>query len=277
MFKKQPSIEHEYMNYNSDDVIGKHAPKTSFLTTVIRILTVLILLGVLVIGAVFGYRFLQNDDVEKKPLSIPEKTVHVTKEEKMYTQDEMQAIMQMMMQNLEKNQEKEPTETTESQTPKNKKAEDALIASLKGMEADFMEDLDLSAELNETDSTKEITKSNDDKNVNNYNKVLVKKSTSPYGRVDELSLEIGKIVKKMEEKKSTRKSAYTKSITKEVSTRKNAMRIIIVKKGDTLSQIAKRAYGSALAYDKLYSANPDLAKNPNHIFVGQRLRIPLTK
>lgn len=277
MFKKQPSIEHEYMNYNSDDVIGEHAPKTSFLTTVIRILTVLILLGVLVIGAVFGYRFLQNDDVEKKPLSIPEKTVHVTKEEKMYTQDEMQAIMQMMMQNLEKNQEKEPAETAESQTPKNKKAEDALIASLKGMEADFMEDLDLSAELNETDSTKEITKSNDDKNVNNYNKVLVKKSTSPYDRVDELSLEIGKIVKEMEEKKSARKSAYTKSITKEVSTRKNAMRIIIVKKGDTLSQIAKRAYGSALAYDKLYSANPDLAKNPNHIFVGQRLRIPLTK
>ncbi|RUM69524.1 MAG: hypothetical protein DSZ07_04455 [Sulfurovum sp.] len=52
------------------------------------------------------------------------------------------------------------------------------------------------------------------------------------------------------------------------------MRIIIVKKGDTLSKIAKKAYGSIDAYPKIFMANPEIIKNPNEIFVGQRLRIP---
>ncbi len=281
MFKKQPSIEHEYMQYKTDDVIGEHAPKTSFLSTIIRILTIFVLLGVLVIGGIFGYRFLQDDRsvkvVETKPESNPTPVVKVTKEQKMYTQDEMQAIMQMMMQNIEKQPKVESTETTADVNTQSKEAEDSLIASLENMEADFMEDINLATEINETDSTKEITQSSSDEPVDTYNKVLVKKTTSPYDKVDELSLEIGRLVKEMEEKKSAKKSAYTQSITKEVSTRKDAMRIIIVKKGDTLSKIAKRAYGSAMAYDKLYSANPDLAKNPNHIYVGQRLRIPLAE
>jgi len=281
MFKKKPSIEHEYMQYNSDDVIGEHAPKTSFLSTIIRLLTILILLGILIIGGVFGYRYLQDDRsvkvVDTKPEPTPTPIVKVTKEQKMYTQDEMQAIMQMMMQNLEKQPKVESTKTTVEENTQSKEAEDLLIASLENMEADFMEDIHLATEINETDSTKEITQSSSDKPVDNYNKVVVDKTTSPYDKVDALSLEIGRLVKEMEDKKSTKKSTYTQSITKEVRTRKDAMRIIIVKKGDTLSKIAKRAYGSALAYDRLYSENPDLAKNPNRIYVGQRLRIPLAE
>lgn len=279
MFKKQSSIEHEYMNYNADDVIGEHAPKASFLVTIIRILTVLILLGVLVIGIVFGYKFLTDGDSEKKPLLMtkPEKILPVTKEQKMFTQDEMQAIIQMMMRNIKENQVKEPPKTKKSKAPQNREAEDALIASLKSTEADSIEDRDLNAKIDETDSTKEITTSNDDENVDDYNKVVVEKNTVPHNKVDELSLEIRRVVEEMKQKKSSDQSIYTKSITKEVSTRKNAMRIIIVEQGDTLSKIAKRAYGSALAYDKLYKENPGLAKNPNRIYVGQRLRIPLEK
>ena len=67
---------------------------------------------------------------------------------------------------------------------------------------------------------------------------------------------------------------YSTSIKKEVVTRTNEMRVIIVQKGDTLSRIAKRAYGNYNAYPKIFSANPEVIKNPNQIFVGQRLRIP---
>jgi len=67
---------------------------------------------------------------------------------------------------------------------------------------------------------------------------------------------------------------YSTSIKREVATRTNEMRVIIVQKGDTLSRIAKRAYGNYNAYPKIFSANPEVIKNPNQIFVGQRLRIP---
>ncbi len=69
-------------------------------------------------------------------------------------------------------------------------------------------------------------------------------------------------------------SGYEQAIKEEINTRSNEMRIIIVKKGDTLSKIAKKAYGDFDAYTKILTANPEIVKNPNEIFVGQKLRIP---
>jgi nucleoid-associated protein YgaU len=47
-----------------------------------------------------------------------------------------------------------------------------------------------------------------------------------------------------------------------------------VKKGDTLSKIAKEFYGDASLYPKIFDANRDRLKNPDLIQVGQKLRIP---
>jgi nucleoid-associated protein YgaU len=44
--------------------------------------------------------------------------------------------------------------------------------------------------------------------------------------------------------------------------------------GDTLSKIAKRFYGDAAKYMKIFEANKDQLKDPNTIGVGQKLRIP---
>ncbi|MBS9780499.1 MAG: peptidoglycan-binding protein LysM [Moraxellaceae bacterium] len=46
-----------------------------------------------------------------------------------------------------------------------------------------------------------------------------------------------------------------------------------VKAGDTLSQIAKDFYGEP-DYMKIFEANKPLLKDPNKIYVGQKLRIP---
>jgi len=54
----------------------------------------------------------------------------------------------------------------------------------------------------------------------------------------------------------------------------NEMKIIIVQKGDTLSKLAKKAYGNYEDYTKIFAANPEIIQNPNQIFIGQRLRIP---
>lgn len=45
--------------------------------------------------------------------------------------------------------------------------------------------------------------------------------------------------------------------------------------GDTLGGIAKRYYGKASAYMKIFEANRDIIDDPNKIYPGQKIRIPL--
>ncbi|RZV37749.1 MAG: peptidoglycan-binding protein LysM [Chromatiales bacterium] len=45
--------------------------------------------------------------------------------------------------------------------------------------------------------------------------------------------------------------------------------------GDTLGGIAKRYYGKAGAYMKIFEANKDIISDPNKIYPGQKIRIPL--
>jgi nucleoid-associated protein YgaU len=47
-----------------------------------------------------------------------------------------------------------------------------------------------------------------------------------------------------------------------------------VKSGDSLSKIAKRAYGDANAWKKIFEANSNILKDPNKIYPGQKLKIP---
>lgn len=47
-----------------------------------------------------------------------------------------------------------------------------------------------------------------------------------------------------------------------------------IKSGDTLSKIAKRVYGDAMAYTKIFEANKGVIENPDKIYVGQKIRIP---
>ena len=47
-----------------------------------------------------------------------------------------------------------------------------------------------------------------------------------------------------------------------------------VKKGDSLSKIAKAHYGNAMKYPMIFDANKPMLKDPNKIYPGQVLRIP---
>ena len=48
----------------------------------------------------------------------------------------------------------------------------------------------------------------------------------------------------------------------------------VVVAGDSLSKIAKRYYGDANKWNRIYEANRDQIKNPDLIHPGQQLRIP---
>ena len=48
----------------------------------------------------------------------------------------------------------------------------------------------------------------------------------------------------------------------------------VVQKGDTLWKIADEYYGDGRLYTKIFEANRDVLKDPDHIKPGQELRIP---
>ena len=45
--------------------------------------------------------------------------------------------------------------------------------------------------------------------------------------------------------------------------------------GDTLGGIAKRFYGNASKYTRIHEANKELISDPNKIYPGQKIKIPL--
>ncbi|PTL85274.1 LysM peptidoglycan-binding domain-containing protein [Vitiosangium sp. GDMCC 1.1324] len=50
--------------------------------------------------------------------------------------------------------------------------------------------------------------------------------------------------------------------------------VYTVKSGDTLSKLAKDIYGDAKLYPKIFEINKDQLKDPDHIKVGQVLKLP---
>jgi len=53
-----------------------------------------------------------------------------------------------------------------------------------------------------------------------------------------------------------------------------ATKIYEVVSGDSLSKIAKREYGNANEWKRIYEANRDILKDPDKIYPGQKLKIP---
>jgi nucleoid-associated protein YgaU len=51
-------------------------------------------------------------------------------------------------------------------------------------------------------------------------------------------------------------------------------RTYTVKKGDSLSKIAKREYGDPQQWHRIFEANRDTVNDPDRIFPGQVLRLP---
>jgi len=48
-----------------------------------------------------------------------------------------------------------------------------------------------------------------------------------------------------------------------------------IQSGDTLSKLAKQYYGKARLYPRIFEANREVIKDPDKIYVGQKIRIPL--
>ncbi len=309
MFSKKKRIEDDFLLYGSGQERPKQAAESTTLSKLIQLLLVVVLLGAVGFMGLFGYRYMQQNKAgDTAPLPQPvtknmQSPVPVTPansvqpasaqnanapKQRMYTQEEMQEIVKMLMAQMQNSNAQQAQVGTPAQTavqqPQEQTAKapaskveqkDALVAALNLAEVDEIDDVEpeVSGKVKNADSVK-AKKVKNGKKVDHYNKVVVKKSANSYDDLANLSMQIGDIVNNMKTKKD-KSSNYTSSIKKEVSTRVAEMRVVVVKSGDTLSKIAKRAYGKAMDYPRILKANPDLIKNPNNIYVGQRLRVPM--
>lgn len=49
----------------------------------------------------------------------------------------------------------------------------------------------------------------------------------------------------------------------------------VIQSGDTLGGLAKKYYGNARDYPRIFEANREVIEDPDKIYVGQKIRIPL--
>ncbi len=283
-------LRDDYMKFSVD---GDSSSGGSFMSTVIKALVVLLLLlGVIVLGAI-GYKFLFKGEAKVtnslapiKPAvtnqtSVEQKVTNAVKaSSSSIKQEEIAAIVKSVLSQMKQPQQiKQPQQakqqtTTVQTTNTPAEVDDAeLLNNLQSTNVDSTknEDIDLSG-LDSVNSKKEVN-TKGKKQEDTFNKVIIKKeNVATKDDLAKLYAKLNTIMKKDQAK--AKKSSYTKMISGETKVRANAMRIIVVKKGDSLSKIAFRAYGDAMKYNKIYAANPDIIKNPNLIHVGQRLRVP---
>jgi len=119
--------------------------------------------------------------------------------------------------------------------------------------------------LNKQSTESKAISAKSSQKISNYNKVTLNKNTNKTN--NQVANLYGKNYR-------GKKSAYTKSTASEFETRRGEMRYYSVKDGDTLSNISIKVYGNAKYFNKIFEANPDILRNANLIYVGQKLRVP---
>jgi nucleoid-associated protein YgaU len=70
------------------------------------------------------------------------------------------------------------------------------------------------------------------------------------------------------------REAMERAAAKKDAASKKAAKTYVVKKGDSLSKIAKELLGDAARWPEIFEANKDQIKDPNLIYPGQEFRIP---
>jgi nucleoid-associated protein YgaU len=190
---------------------------------------------------------------------------------KKLTPEEMAQIAKLVAQELAKVQQQKGANSA----PKN--SEDAdLIKSLEAvdetLDAKTPELANIDKKAPETKAQKEVKEILE---RDTFNKVIVTNKKGGEDEFAKLTQEIDAILETEEVKKKEKSLAYKKELDQEAKRREKSLRFIVVRPGDTLSSIARRAYGRASAYKKIYEANPELLQNPNKISVGMKLRVPV--
>lgn len=289
MLKKDEYNQDEYNDYYRQEAEGAEIKSSGQQGSGKSKLILLLTLIALAVAGFFGFKMLSSSDsnsdeikIETQANEVDENKADTQKAKNVETQvasaiqesiksndamsaEEIAKVVALVMSQMNQQQSSEPTTESTDDIEDDTALMNALSQSNEESTEEY-EDM-----VTNTDTETEIK--SDAKKVDTYNKVTLQ-SEGGEDALSKLSDQINDVMEDDETTSSTPASTYTKSIEKEVSTRSNEMRIIIVKKGDTLGKIAQRAYGNVMEYKKIYKANPEILNRPDRIYVGQKLRIP---
>jgi nucleoid-associated protein YgaU len=69
-------------------------------------------------------------------------------------------------------------------------------------------------------------------------------------------------------------SMYSDAISRELDDKhKFKGKVVVVKKGDTLSSLAEKYYGDAMAFHKILKNNKNISEQSNTLYVGEKINI----
>ncbi len=264
----------EYFRFRVED-----DRKSDLFSLILKSLAILVLLLAVVVLALWGYKLLINTDKTIQHISQPvqQKVINqpvVQKQRKGLNKEELAIIIKTVLEQMQKEQLKEKNSPVKKTVEKSEDSE--LLKSLQNTKLDEIKTKKQKKEIKKSVRKKLAFKKIKQKIIKKeivYNAVVIdKKEVKSASDLARLYASINKISRN--KKRKILNSAYTKKIRKEIIIRKNSMRTIKVRKGDTLSSIALRAYGKSSLYNKIFEANPDLLANPNNLRVGQVLRVP---
>jgi len=244
-----------------------------FLNKIIKIGLTLVILGGLAILSLYLISFISTDEA-KASLPLSRQTMSAKEEEPprvVFSKNMLPKSIQLQKSNLQNIEQIKLNATDSGDNNENISQKDIaliveiIISQMKQTKKPSLEkQLALAQKSNQTRQSL--------KETNHYNKIIV--SNTILENRENKQVELKEQLNSIVYQRNNHLSGYEIAIKRELQVRSNEMRIIVVQKGDTLSKIAKKAYGNRDAYTKIFTANPEVLKNPNQIFVGQRLRIP---
>jgi len=278
-YSKKNNFTHDYYNTYTNSAYS-YESRRDYLKIILKVLLIILFLGFIFISFLFiskkiaisnelllikehiskvvNEKILDNDNREKELKNITKDTQE-SKKEKDLTQAEIANIIFMVMQKMD-------TQKGSSSASDDAYAQELLLQDVDKIENSNIAINNINLKKVAKDKKIDLSKSN------HYNKVVINSSKeSETDTLSKLSYELNSAINES----SSSISNYTQEISKEIAVRSNEMRIIVVNRGDTLSKIAKRAYGNYDDYVKIFEANPEIIKNPDQIYVGQKLRIPI--
>jgi len=268
-YNKESSLNHDY--YNAYGHTNREEKRSEILNTIIKLLAIVLLLSFILFGYIFVVKeqslpAVPATESSSLPIYQPKQEEAVAPSRSSLSNQELIQIAQMVMRELD--QHALIKSTPEATSPKvNLQDDDSYAQALLDQETDHLESTPLDALAMKNINVEKHIEKHLPTQKNHYNKVVIQpKEKLQKSDLLQLSSEL---------ENTLNEDSYTQEIRKELKVRSNEMRIIVVKKGDTLSKIAYRAYKDYNQYPKILRANPEVIQNPDQIFVGQRLRIPI--
>jgi len=280
MYYNSNRVNNDYYNAYKKEVSKlQNEHKIETIKSIIKYILFFLVLLFLLLASFYLYHYF-NPKIESKESLFNQKSLYSinqpSKAPLLIREEELPVSIQVIESDVQPTRSSELSDTTNRVDQQNlavsvNKSDVELI--VKTIIAKMNKEVEIPLEKQLQEVNDKVVSNKTLQEVDHYNKVVLTESevvevqNSP---LNELNNNLQTIVNEVD----TTNSNYTQEITKEVVYREKEMRIIIVQKGDTLSKIAKRAYGDHANYKKIFAANPEIIENPNQIYVGQRLRIP---